>query len=266
MQVTPEYPDVMRPRYLAVKDLPLTTVDSVSPIPLYHQIELDLREMILSGTLAPNDMLPPELELCRAYDVGRHTMRHALTRLAADGLIERHVGRGTFVKSQMDRKQFYLDRSFTKQMAQMGLVARSEVLSTRKGTISEIHPKPLHSKLGYNCFQLERLRFGGDDPIGVQRAVIVTERCPDIDKHNFEECSLYETLASIYDLSIHRILHSISAASATPSQSKLLEIHEGAALLVVNTSAFLRDDDIIEQTTSYYRADRYEYITAHTFH
>lgn len=254
----------MRPRYLTVKDLSLTKVDPASPIPLYHQIELDLREMIQSGALTPHDMLPPELALCRAYGVGRHTMRHALSRLTADGLIERHVGRGTFIRSQVDRKRFYLDRSFTKQMAQMGLVARSKVLTTKNGVISEVHPKPLHSKLGSRCFQLERLRFGSDEPIGLQRTIIVTERCPGIDIHSFEEKSLYETLSSTYDLSIERILHSISATSATPSQSNLLRVHEGAALLVVNTSAFLEDDDIIELTTSYYRADRYEYITAHT--
>lgn len=255
----------MRPRILTVDDLPLTDINPASPIPLYHQIELDLREMILTGKLIPHDMLPPELDLSRRYGVGRHTMRHALARLTSDGLIERHIGRGTFVRSLVDRKHFYLDRSFTKQMAQMGLVARSKLLNTSMGTISEAHPRQLHSKIGQTCFYMERLRFGDDDPVGMQRSIIVTERCPGIEGYNFEIASLYEILSQVYELPIQRIEHSISATSATPSQTKLLDIHEGAALLVVNTNAFLADNEIIEYTTSYYRADRYEYITSHTF-
>ena len=48
-------------------------------------------------------------------------------------------------------------------------------------------------------------------------------------------------------------------------QQRAAVLHAGAPLLIVNTIARLEDSSIIEQTTSYYRADKYEYSTRHTY-
>ncbi|NOG52088.1 MAG: hypothetical protein HND48_23600 [Chloroflexi bacterium] len=39
--------------------LPIQPVDPNSPVPLYHQVEIDLQMLIRSGMLAPDDLLPP---------------------------------------------------------------------------------------------------------------------------------------------------------------------------------------------------------------
>ena len=85
-------------KQLYVSDLSIKPIDPDSPIPLYHQIEVDLRRLVDDDELSPGNLIPPELELSRAYGVGRHTMRTALSRLADDDLIARYSGRGTFVK------------------------------------------------------------------------------------------------------------------------------------------------------------------------
>jgi GntR family transcriptional regulator len=100
--------------------LPYSTVVSRSPVPLYHQIYLDLRQMIQSGIIPPGGMLPPEMEICQAYSVGRQTIRQAISRLVDDDLLERFAGRGTFVRTQPSHTQFFLDRSFSQQMREMG--------------------------------------------------------------------------------------------------------------------------------------------------
>ncbi len=246
-------------------ELPISPVDPESPIPLYHQVEADLRELIRSGTLSPGDVLPPETELSRVYDVGRHTVRQALARLVADQLIERKAGRGTSVKKQPDRTRFYLDRSFTRQMADLGRTARSQVLTTATGTIDSNAPQPLQSKRGTDYFYLERLRFGDDEPVGLQAARIATDRCPDLEQHDFNRLSLYDVLSREYRLAITRIEHTVSATLADPQQAELLRVRAGDPLLVIKTAAFLDNDEIIEFTTSHYRADRYEYSTTHTY-
>jgi GntR family transcriptional regulator len=76
---------------------------------------------------------------------------------------------------------------------------------------------------------------------------------------DFARQSLYEILTNEYHLIITQIAHSISAAAADRLQAELLNVEPGAPLLVVNTSAFLENDEIIEFTVSYYRADKYEY-------
>lgn len=250
---------------LSIADLPISPVNPDSPIPLYHQIEADLRHLIAEQHLSPSDILPPELELSRAYGVGRHTMREALSRLVADDLITRKAGLGTMVNAQPDRTHFYLDRSFTRQMAELGRQAHSQILDFRYETIDENFPGVFHQQLGVQAFIIERLRFGDDEPIGIQSSILVSTNCPGIDRHNFAQESLYEVLAADYQIMISQIQHTVSAASATDLQAELLQIPPQTALLVVFTAAYTDSGALIEFTTSHYRADQYTYSTTHTY-
>ena len=69
-----------------------------TPKPAWVQIEEQLADRIEAGALAPGDRLPPERDLAQALGVSRMTVRQALASLAARGLVERGVGRGTFVR------------------------------------------------------------------------------------------------------------------------------------------------------------------------
>ncbi len=246
-------------------DLPITPVDSTSPVPLYHQVEADLRQLIQVGALTPEDILPPELELSTIYGVGRHTMRAALSRLAADNLIVRKAGLGTFIVPQHDRKQFYLDRSFTRQMAEMGLKAHSKILEIATGTINAMSPRSLQQKLGADSLWLVRLRLGNDEPVGLQYTTIITENCPGLDRIDFNDQSLYSVLSTEYELMITEITHAVNAVLADTIHADLLRVSEGDPLLLVKTNCYLNEHEIIEYTVSYYRTDKYEYSTTHTF-
>jgi DNA-binding transcriptional MocR family regulator len=72
-------------------------LDRDSRTPLYLQIRNQLREMILDGTLSEGSRLPPERKMAAALGVNRNTVVNAYRELAADGLVEAHVGRGTTV-------------------------------------------------------------------------------------------------------------------------------------------------------------------------
>jgi GntR family transcriptional regulator len=255
----------MAARQIAIDALPIAPVNPNTPVPLYHQVEMHLRKLIASGLLLPDDLLPPENELSKRYDVGRHTMRMAMSRLVADGILERQAGYGTTVKTQVDRTRFYLDRSFTQQMVDMGMQAKSRVLQTDFGIIDETSPPPLQVNRGAPYFHLVRLRFGDDFPIGVQSTTIITEHCPNLQTFDFNNHSLYEVLSNTYKLHISQISHAVSAVNAGRTDSDLLGVPSGDPLLIVKTSAYLEDQEIIEYTYSQYRADRYEYHTMHTF-
>ncbi len=72
-------------------------LDRNSPIPLYEQIEQNLRQGILSGSLAPETRLPASRQLARDLGVNRITVENAYAALEADGLVYSRVGSGTYV-------------------------------------------------------------------------------------------------------------------------------------------------------------------------
>ncbi len=176
----------------------------------------------------------------------------------------RKAGRGTVVQARLDRMKFYLDRSFTRQMADMGRRAHSRVLEAATGTIDASAPPPLLGKLGSPCFRLSRLRFGDSEPIGLQTTTIVIEQCPALPGFDFNRESLYDVLRAEYRLAITEIQHTASAAIADDLQAKLLQIRKGDPLLVIKTVAYLDSGEPIEATTSVYRADHYEYTIRDT--
>ncbi len=47
----------------------------------------------------PGDRLPPERNLCEQLGISRGELRKVLTTLEAEGVVERHVGRGTFLRT-----------------------------------------------------------------------------------------------------------------------------------------------------------------------
>jgi DNA-binding FadR family transcriptional regulator len=68
-------------------------MEHVLPTKLVARIEQDLERMISQGRLPRSGGLPSERMLARHYRVARGTIREALLRLAARGLVVRHPGR-----------------------------------------------------------------------------------------------------------------------------------------------------------------------------
>ncbi len=79
------------------KNMNNKTVDPNSPIPLYHQIAEAIRLQIEDGELARGDALAPMREAAQIWGVNLHTVRHAYTALARDGLVKSRGAQGTWV-------------------------------------------------------------------------------------------------------------------------------------------------------------------------
>jgi len=243
----------------SVQALGITPVNQNSPIPLYQQVHMNLLNLLQSGKLQPGDMLPTEKKLCDAYQIGRQTLREAVTRLVNQNLLERTQGRGTIVLPGQNRLTFFLDRSFAQQMIEMGLTPRSEVLRINRQFIDKTSPSSLQRKMGSNSLELIRLRFGDDIAIGVQYTTIIIDVCPELGDEDFEKESLYSLLLTKYQLPITSIDQTVRATLSDKWHRSLLKISENAPLLVVYTTAYLDNGEPIEASTSYYKADKYEF-------
>lgn len=74
-----------------------------------------MREQISSGRLGPGDRLPTEPQLVERFGVSRTVVREAITRLAADGLVEARQGSGVFVSEHPEsRLQMLLSEAASK--------------------------------------------------------------------------------------------------------------------------------------------------------
>jgi len=66
----------------------------------YKQVIKWLTEKIDTGKLSPGEKIPSENELCETFGLSRQTVRHAISKLVDDGLVETRQGSGTFVSDQ----------------------------------------------------------------------------------------------------------------------------------------------------------------------
>ena len=72
-------------------------ISAVSKLPIYEQMENQIREQILSGELASGTMLPSIRALARECQVGVITSKRAYEDLCAEGILVSRPGKGVFV-------------------------------------------------------------------------------------------------------------------------------------------------------------------------
>ncbi len=72
--------------------------EKIDRVSMVDQVFTRIKHMVINGTLQPGDRLPSENDLAAMLDVNRLTVRMALQKLSAVGVLETRVGSGTYVK------------------------------------------------------------------------------------------------------------------------------------------------------------------------
>jgi len=75
--------------------------------PLYRQIKDFLIASLEQGEWGPGDAIPSEGELAQRFNVSQGTVRKAIDEMAAENLLVRRQGKGTFVSTHSDPRSFY---------------------------------------------------------------------------------------------------------------------------------------------------------------
>ena len=98
----------------------LFKIDLKSKLPLYDQIERNLRDLVVNGHLKPGEAMPGEWDLADLYGVSRLTVRRALDELVRQNWLEKKHGVGTFVRQPTMATIAAGKLSFTEQMRSIG--------------------------------------------------------------------------------------------------------------------------------------------------
>lgn len=233
------------------------------PIPLYYQLrEAFLREVNEQG-LQPGDRLPTEAELEARYGVSRSTIRQAMNELAAEGLIRRVQGKGTFLGSPRIQHVPVLT-SFSELLRSQGYEPSHRLLASAVRSAPADVAEGMGLEDQAQCRYLHRLFLADGDPVGVAETWLpqqVVEGHDDLFEDGaIEHGSLYELLqGDRIGIRLHRAVETINPGLAEETDARLLRSEAGSPLLVIKRITFTPDDRPVEWTRLLFAGGRYEY-------
>lgn len=228
--------------------------------PVWLQIEEQLAGRIEAGQLTAGERLPPERELAEALSVSRMTVRQALASLAARGLIERGVGRGTFVRAA-GKVEHDLTRvaGFTEEVERQGLAASAEIVAAEALAAPEHVAAALELHPGAEVVRVERVRSGGGRPLTLEDSWLPGERFPGLLAHDLTG-SLYALMRDHYRLGPSRATERLEPVAARSYEAAALGVPEGSPLMLVERVAYAEDGTPVELAVDRHRGDRARFL------
>ncbi|GGH14077.1 GntR family transcriptional regulator [Alsobacter metallidurans] len=225
--------------------------------PLYAQVRNTLVRRLVEGVWAEGEMLPSEFELAADMGVSQGTVRKALDSLAADNLVVRRQGRGTFVAEHDEARILF---QFFKLVGDSGEASfpESRVVSARSCTATAEDVKAMSLPQGTEVFRIHRVRSIGGRPVIAERIVIPAALFPgfaDTEAPN----NLYGLYARRYGVTVARAHERLKAVALPEGEALLLEAKVGTPALLVDRIAYGLDGSVIEWRVSHCLTDDLHY-------
>ncbi|MEU7485056.1 GntR family transcriptional regulator [Streptomyces sp. NPDC042319] len=229
----------------------------------YEQIAAEIREKIHDGSLVAGTRLPAETALAEAYRAGVPTVRQALSVLQAEGLIEKHHGRGSFVRGPGPQIEYTNDRrsrenagpgpsvdvtvTCCEMKATSELAARLKVPSgTRLLEFSHRGQRPEDEK---PC-SLVRSYLLYDMVVGTPWVPVasVSERSPWGD--------VYEAWLTNAGIELDYVTERVGARPPTADEVGMLGLHPGVSVLAIQRTSVDTNGRIVEVADLLFSGDR----------
>lgn len=238
----------------------LFKIDTGSKLPLYDQIERNLRDLIINGRLQPGEMVPSEWDLSELYGVSRLTVRRALDELVRQNWLERKHGVGTFVRQPVIASIAASKLSFTEQMRAIGRRPSSRLIGHTVRPASAKIARGLHLQEGEPLFEITRVRLADDIPILLETSCLSQERYPSLAVRSWSEGdSLYRILSEEYQVNVTGLDHTLKPVLLTETEARYLQAKPGTPALLSEIVAFTREGTPVEYTWSFSNGDQSEF-------
>ncbi len=227
-----------------------------SPVPLYIQIEEELRGAIEAGELGSLTRVQSELELTGRFSVSRMTVRKALDRLVADGMLFRQPGKGTFVSPPKIAHGASQGLSFSAAMRAQGFDPVTQVLEAGLVRAPSNVARALGTPAGSPSVFMRRLRVLDGRPVAIHMAYLPGRFSSVLDSDLTG--SLSALLAAI-GARVERSDDTVEAVSASRDDSHLLALQPGAPLIFIRGTAYSASNESVRYSEALYSGERWRF-------
>jgi GntR family transcriptional regulator len=196
-----------------------------------------LRQRVVDGEWPPGTALPAETTLSTEHGVALGTLRRALELLAEQGLIERHHGKGTFVRGGLSGAPML---RFFRFGAGDGEVPRSRILSRQRVLASPEVARRLGVGRGDPVLRLQRLRSLGGHPRLLEEIWLPLppfDALLEIPAAEWDDL-LYPFFVERCGVAIARVTDEIGFANLTAAQARALALAAGHPGVAVTRQAY----------------------------
>jgi len=228
--------------------------------PLYRQIRVLLLESLKAGEWKPGEAIPTEPELAARFKVSQGTVRKAVDELAADNLLVRRQGKGTFVSTHNEERSLF---RFLRLAPMQGEAEYpdSELIDSRRTRASGEVARMLDMRSGESLVFLRRVLSFQETPTVVDEISLPAAIFRGFSAQRFNDWtgSMYGFFETEFGVRIVRADESIRALPADAKTAKLLQVPPGTPLLCVDRVTFTYGDRPVEFRRGLYRTDRHVY-------
>ena len=231
--------------------------------PLYQQIKGLILQSLLAGEWKPGESIPSEVDLATRFRVSQGTVRKAVDELAAENLLVRRQGKGTFVATHAEQHVQY---RFLKLMPDAGDTstegpAQREIIDCKRLRASSEVARSLGLRTGDSVLQVRRVLSFANCPTiledlwlpGSPFKGLTAERLSD---YHGPMYALFETE---FGVRMVRAVEKIRAVMPDAEQSRLLKLPRATPLLSVERVAYTYNDTPMEMRRGLYLTDTHYY-------
>jgi GntR family transcriptional regulator len=231
--------------------------------PLYQQIKVLILQSLQGGEWKPGEAIPSEMELAARFRVSQGTVRKAIDELAAENLLVRRQGKGTFVATHSEQHVRY---RFLKLMPDNGEMtgegpAQREVLECKRVRASAEVARALALRTGDAVVQVRRVLSFAGTPTILEDMWLPGNAFKGL---NAEQMAGYHgpTYAMFeveFGVRMVRAEEKIRAVAADAGAGLLLKVEQQTPLLSVERVAYTYNDVPMELRRGLYRTDMHHY-------
>ena len=234
--------------------------------PRYARVAQSLIEDISSGKFTVGSLIATEAELCARFDVSRNTARAALAILSDMGLVTRHAGIGTVVRSLTAEARYVQEAESVSALFPNMEATEQKTLSERVARADTALSKLLDCRRGEQWKEIESLRSIKKHqlPVAYSHLYLPTSLAH-LAKH-FDRLSApaYTVIDSKSKFRVAKMYQETSACPVSGSAAQRLGVEEGSPGMQVIRRYFTEDARKVFVTTSIYPSGRYSFSFAIT--